>query len=175
MLAAACGTMCPYMRAMRAAGCDAVFFSINGAIVPPNPARRGRGDLRAFLRPYDLRMPEAMEGMARILHVHGMGVDVTRGIDYPCEAIPVSDRLPGNPSIRALRAMTPRCLMGGVHEMAIAERSIPATRAEVRDAIAQNGGVRNFIVSPGCTIPTRTPTAALRAVMEEAKALAAAA
>ncbi|GGG34318.1 hypothetical protein GCM10010964_22810 [Caldovatus sediminis] len=113
--------------------------------------------------------------MARVLHVHGMGVDVTRVLDHPCEAIPVSDRLPGDPSTRALRAMTPRCPMGGVHAMAIAERSIPATRAEGRDAIAQNGGVRNLIVPPGCTIPTQTPTAALRAVVEEAKALAAAA
>jgi uroporphyrinogen decarboxylase len=129
---------------------------------------------RSFMRPYDLRMLEAMEGMARILHVHGVGVDVTRVLDYPCEAISVSDRLPGNPSIRTLRAMTSRCLMGGVNEAAIAERSIPATRAEVRDAIAQNGGMRGLIISPGCTIPTQTPTPALRAMVEEAKALAAA-
>ena len=69
--------------------------------------------------------------------------------------------------------MTPRCLMGGVNESVIAERSIATLRAEVRDAIAQNGGVRNFIVAPGCTVPTQTQTAALRAVLEEAKALAA--
>jgi uroporphyrinogen decarboxylase len=173
MLEAVCETMCAYMRVMRAAGCDAMFFSINGAIVPPNPRGVDEATFRAFMRPYDLRMLEAMEGMARILHVHGVGVDVTRVLDYPCEAISVSDRLPGNPSIRALRAMTPRCLMGGVHELAIAERSLPATRAEVRDAIAQNGGVRSFIVAPGCTIPTQTPTAALRALVEETKALAA--
>jgi uroporphyrinogen decarboxylase len=173
MLEAVCKVMCDYMRVMREAGCDAMFFSINGAIVPPKPRGVDDRTFRTFMRPYDIRMLEAMAGMARILHIHGAGLDVSRVMDYPCEAVSVSDRLPGNPSVRALRAMTPRCLMGGVNEVAIAERSTPAIRAEVRDAVAQNGGVRNFIVSPGCTIPTQTPTVALRAVLEATKALAA--
>ncbi len=173
MLDSVCGTMCDYMRVMREAGCDAMFFSINGAIVPPQPRGVDDRTFRTFMRPYDIRMLEAMQGMARILHIHGAGLDVTRVLDYPCEAVSVSDRLRGNPSIRDLRAMTPRCLMGGVNETTIAEISIPTVRAEVRDAVAQNGGVRNFIVSPGCTIPTQTPTVALRAIVQETKALAA--
>ncbi|GGG34308.1 hypothetical protein GCM10010964_22800 [Caldovatus sediminis] len=58
MLAAVCGTACAYMRVMRATGCDAAFFSINGAIVPPNPRGVDQATFRAFLRPCARRMPE---------------------------------------------------------------------------------------------------------------------
>jgi len=40
-------------------------------------------------------MLEAAEGMVRIVHVHGAGIDMQRVIDLPCEVFSVSDRLAG--------------------------------------------------------------------------------
>jgi uroporphyrinogen decarboxylase len=171
MLEAVCATMEDFMAALRAAGCDGVFFSINGAITGGSRAV-DQATYERFMRPYDLRMLAAMAPMVRILHVHGAPVDVTRVLDYPIEALSVSDRLAGNPSIADLRKLTDKCLMGGVNEALITERGVDALRAEVRDTVRQNGGVERLIIAPGCTIPTQTPSFLLRAMVEETKALA---
>lgn len=170
MLDAVCDTMCRYMQALREAGCDAVFFSINSGIAPPN--RRGVDDetWRTFLRPYDLRMLEAMQGMVRVLHVHGTDLDMKRVLDYPVEVMSVSDRLKGNPSLAQLRAMTDKCLMGGIDESSLVEMSLPEVRAQVRDSIAQAGRLK-FILSPGCTIPTQTPWYLLQAMRDLCRTL----
>lgn len=171
MLEAVCATMEDFMAALRGAGCDGIFFSINGAITGGSRAV-DQATYERFMRPYDLRMLAAMAPMVRILHVHGAPVDVMRVLDYPIEALSVSDRLPGNPTIADLRAMTGKCLMGGVNEALITERGPAALREEVRDTVRQNGGMDRLIVSPGCTIPTQTPSFLLRAMVEETKALA---
>lgn len=169
MLDAVCDTMCRYLAAVREAGCDAVFFSINSAICPPHPRGVDEETCRTFMRPYELRMLEAMQGMVRALHVHGTQLDVRRVLDYPCEVLSVSDRLAGNPSLRELRGLTGKCLMGGVNEAVLVEMSLPEVRAQVRDAFAQ-AGRRNFILSPGCTIPTQTPWVALQAIRDSCRA-----
>ena len=163
MLEKVCATMCDYMRAAREVGCDTIFFSINGAITPPH--KRGVDDatFRQFMRDNDIRMLEAMQGMVRVLHVHGNPVDVTRVLDYPCEAISVSDRLKGNPSLAELRSLTDKCIMGGIDESSVIEKSLPELRAQINDAFAQ-AGRRKFILSPGCTIPTQTPWNLLDAI-----------
>lgn len=165
MLERVCGALCDYMLAVREAGCDAVFHSINGAIMPP--AERGIDDAiyRTFVRPYEIRMAEAMAGMVRVLHVHGSSLTVERVVDYPFEALSVSDRLKGNPTLTRLRGMTDRCLMGGIDESSVIEMSLPEVRAQVRDAVAQAGRT-NFILSPGSTIPTQTPWYPLKATGE---------
>jgi uroporphyrinogen decarboxylase len=165
MLDAVCATMCDYMAEVRAAGCDAVFYSINGAIAPP--ARRGIDDAtyRRFVRPYEIRMLEAMQGMTRVLHVHGSSLQVDRVLDYPFDVLSVSDRLKGNPSLAELRRLTDRPLMGGIDESTVIEMSLPEVREQVRDAVRQAGRER-FILSPGCTIPTQTPWYLLQAIRE---------
>jgi uroporphyrinogen decarboxylase len=165
MLEAVCETLCEYMREVRAAGCDGVFYSINGAITPP--AKRGidEATFRRFVRPYEVRMLEAMAGMVRVLHVHGSSLTIERVLDYPFEVLSVSDRLKGNPSLTRLRELTAACLMGGIDESSVIEMSLPEVRAQVRDAVAQAGRQR-FILSPGCTIPTQTPWYLLRAMSE---------
>ena len=101
MLERVCDALCDYMHAVREAGCDAVFYSIDGAITPP--AKRGIDDAtyRTFVRPCEIRMAEAMAGMVRVLHVlhvHGSSLTVERVLDYPFEVLSVSDRLKGNPT-----------------------------------------------------------------------------
>lgn len=170
MLDAVCRTMEDYMGAVRQAGCDAIFFSVNSAITPPQSRGIDDRTFREFFRPFELRMLEAMSGMTRVLHIHGTNLDLSRVLDYPVEALSVSDRLAGNPSLAQLRTMTDKCLMGGVDESTIVEKSLPELRAEIHDAVRQAGRER-FILSPGCTIPTQTPWYALEAIRRTCEAL----
>jgi uroporphyrinogen decarboxylase len=170
MLDAVCESMCEYMGLVRDAGCDAVFFSINSAICPPQTRGVSEEVFRTFLRPFEIRMLEAMAGMVRVLHIHGTSLDVRRVLDYPMEAVSVSDRLEGNPSLCELRAMTDKCLMGGVNEIAISNRSLPELREEIFDCTRQIGREK-FILSPGCTIPTQTPWYLLRAIRDTCEKL----
>jgi uroporphyrinogen decarboxylase len=165
MLDAVTETVCGYMQELKDAGCDGVLYSINGAIAPPGERGVDEETFRTFLRPFDLRVLEAMEGMVRILHVHGTHVDMRRVLDYPCEVFSVSDRLAGNPSLSHLRTMTDKCLMGGIDETRVHDRSLPELREETRDAVRQTGK-RKFILAPGCTSAPQTPEHIWRCVRE---------
>jgi uroporphyrinogen decarboxylase len=147
---------CRYIKAVKAQGVEAFFLSINGAIREGFPRGSSRQVYETFQRPFELQLLEAAEGMVRILHVHGAGLDLGRVLDYPCDVISISDRLPGNPSLADLRRITPKCLMGGIDETKFQERNLPALAHEIDDALAQ-AGRRKFILAPGCTIPSFSP------------------
>src|SRR5690606_5821352 len=108
-----------------------------------------------FQKPFAIRVLEAAEGMVRVLHVHGDHLEMDRVWDYPCEVLSVSDRLSSNPSLTQLRGLTDKCLMGGIDETKIQERSLPDIEAEVDDALTQ-AGRQKLILAPGCTIPSFT-------------------
>lgn len=163
-------TTCEYIREVKALGIEGVFLSINGAIPPHRP--RGVTEERHELlqKPFAKRVLEAAEGMVRVLHVHGDHVQMNRVWDYPCEVLSVSDRLPSNPSLTDLRSQTDKCLMGGVDETRIQERSLPDIAAEVDDTIAQVGRQR-LIIAPGCTIPSFTSERNLKYLREYTNSL----
>lgn len=171
MLNAVTETVCAYMEELKKTGCDGVLYSINGAIAPPGDRGIDDETFKTFLRPFDLRVLEAMQSMVRILHMHGTHVDMRRVLDYPCEVYSVSDRLKGNPSLAQLREMTDKCLMGGINEHKVHERSLPELREEMWDAFKQ-AGRRKFILSPGCTSAPQTPEHIWRCVRETALAMA---
>ncbi len=151
---------CRYIKAVQAQGVEAFFLSINGAIRDGFPRGSNRQIYEAFQRPFELQLLNAAEGMVRILHVHGAGLDIARVLDYPCEVISISDRLPGNPTLAELRRITPKCLMGGIDETRFQERNLSAIAAEVDDALAQ-AGRRKFILAPGCTLASFSPKRSL--------------
>lgn len=151
---------CGYIAAVRAQGVEAFFLSINGAIREGFPRGSNRQVYETFQRPFELQLLNAAEGMTRILHVHGVGLDLDRILDYPCEVISISDRLPGNPSLAEMRKLTTKCLMGGIDETKFQERNLRALAGEIDDALAM-AGRRNFILAPGCTIPSFTPARSL--------------
>jgi len=160
-LDAICTTTCAYIAASRRAGADGFFLSINGAIREGMPRGVARDIYERFQRPFDLRLLEAAQGSVRILHAHGAGLEFDRVLDYPVDAWSWSDRLPGNPSLAQLRALTPKCLMGGIDETRFVEYSRPALAAQIDDALAQAGRDR-FILAPGCTVPSFSPQRLLR-------------
>ena len=164
-LEAVADTLVRYIGAVKAQGVDALFLSINGAIRDGFPRGSTPEVYDQFQRRFDLELLRAAEGMVRILHVHGVGLEPDRVLDYPCEVISVSDRLRGNPSLSELRKLTDKCLMGGIDETKIQERTLPSLAAEVDDALAQ-AGPRKFILAPGCTIPSFSPRRSLRFLRE---------
>ena len=66
--------------------------------------------------------------------------------------------------------MTDKCLMGGINEQKIPERSLPEIRAEMQDAVKQVG-IRKLMLTPGCTSPPQTPEHILRCVRETSRTL----
>ena len=161
----ACDSICGYVRAIKALGVDGYFYSTNAAIPAGQPRGASVEVYETFFRPYDLRILKEAEGMVRVLHVHGAGLDLARVKDYPCEVINLSDRLTGNPSLRELRQWTDKCLMGGIDESKFADLSLTAIAAQVEDAIAQ-AGREHFILAPGCTIPSFSPRRSLMFLRE---------
>jgi len=170
MLSSLTDTLVDYVTELKKIPVDGMFYATNGCILPP--AARGIDDeaYRRFHRPYDLRILESMQGMVRILHAHGNPLDLSRILDYPCEAFSWSDRLPGNPTLAEGRRMTTKCIMGGIDETKLHERSLPEIRAEVADALAQAGGHRNLILSSGCNINPGTSLRLLAALRAAAAA-----
>jgi uroporphyrinogen decarboxylase len=152
MLTALTDTFVDYIAEIRKIPVDGVLYATNACILAPSSRGIDDAAFRVFHKPYDLRLLEAMQGLVRIVHAHGNPLDLTRILDYPCEVFSWSDRLAGNPSIAVVRKLTGKCLMGGVDETRLQERSLPEIRAEVADALAQAGGNRNFILSPGCNV-----------------------
>ena len=152
MLEALTETFVDYIAELRKVPVDGLLYATNACIVSPSSRGIGDAEFRAFHKPYDLRLLNAMGGLVRIVHAHGNPIDLTRVLDYPCEVFSWSDRLAGNPSIGAVRNLSGKCLMGGVDESRLHERSLPEIRAEVSDAFAQSSGTRNFILSPGCNV-----------------------
>jgi uroporphyrinogen decarboxylase len=170
MLEALAETFAGYVAEIRKVPVDGVLYATNACILPPSSRGIGDAEFRAFHKPYDLRLLQAMDGIVRIVHAHGNPLDLTRILDYPCEVFSWSDRLAGNPSIASVRKMTGKCLMGGVDESRLHERSLPEIRAEVSDALAQAGGTRNFILSPGCNVASGIAMRSLAAMREAARA-----
>ena len=152
MLGALTDTFANYAAELRKIPVDGILYATNACILAPSSRGISDAEFRAFHRPYDLRLLNAMEGLVRIVHAHGNPLDLSRILDYPCEVLSWSDRLPGNASIAAVRKLTGKCLMGGVDESKLQEKSLPEIRAEVADALTQAGGPRNFILSPGCNV-----------------------
>lgn len=145
-------TFVDYVGEIRKVPVDGVLYATNACILAPSSRGISDTEFRTFHKRYDLRLLQAMDGIVRIVHAHGNPIDLTRILDYPCEVFSWSDRLAGNPSIESVRKLTGKCLMGGVDESRLHERSLPEIRAEVSDAFMQAGGKRNFILSPGCNV-----------------------
>ena len=162
--------MCDYVAAVKALGIEGFFLSINGAI--PQGVARGATEEQheVFQKPYTVEVLKAAEGMARVLHVHGTSLQMERVDGYPFEVMHVSDRLPSNPNLTQLRQLTDKCLMGGIDETRIQERTLPEIAAEVDDAI-RTAGRDNLIIGPGCTIPSFTSVRNLKFLREYTRSL----
>lgn len=165
-----CESICNYIAQIKKLGVTGYFYSMNSAI--PDGFPRGTRDevYETFLRPFDLKVLKAAEGMVRVLHVHGGGLDLKRLDGYPFEVINLSDRAPNNPSLADLRQWTDKCIMGGIDENTLPDLSLDALAHQIDDAVAQAGRER-LILAPGCTVPSYAPQRSLRFFRDHVAAL----
>jgi uroporphyrinogen decarboxylase len=159
-----------FVRETMSRGASGIFFATTDYA---NDSRIDRGLMEEFGRPYDLRvLAEASGAPLNTLHVCGPGAFVEDLLDYPVAVVSWDARAKGNPSIGALRALTPKTLLGGIdHEGTMVRGPAAAIEAEARAAIQESGGAR-FILGPGCAVPAAAPAEHFQAVREATLACA---
>jgi len=147
--------------AIEEAGCAGIFLAVNGASGGVMGAERYAAD---FLPLDRLVLAGAFEGWCNIVHLHGddLHLDAALPLIEQAHAVSWSDRAYG-PSLSDVRARTGKCVVGGVNERLVGGYTRTQVTDEVADALAQTDGGRGLIVAPGCTVPTETAPATLRA------------
>jgi len=168
MLEAATETVIRYVGELQRLGVDGVLYSTRGAATERCSQGMDEAAFREFIEPYDVAILESMQGMVRILHACKTHLDFTRVQDYPYEVLSWWDRHETCASLADMRAVSDKCLMGGVDQGVIMDRSVPEIKAEVSDAVAQVDG-KKFILAPGCTIVSQVPQHVLQALMSAAR------
>jgi uroporphyrinogen decarboxylase len=152
-----------FTQACLAAGADGIFFATQGA----SHRVMTEAEYREFGAPYDVRVLQAVhaEGKLNMLHVHGEDIMFDLAAGFPADLINWHDRLT-EPGLAAAQQRFGGILVGGIEDRSIIGNGpIETIRAQTRDAIAQTGG-RRLVVGPGCVIPTNTPDAHIRAVID---------
>jgi uroporphyrinogen decarboxylase len=165
-VAAVAETLVDYSEAALEAGAAGIFYA------PLAWASRDTASVdfyREFGRPYDLQVLARIQAAPfNVLHVcrnHNM-LDLL--LDYPVAAFNWADHGEGNPGLADIRARTPRAVMGGVDQVAMAAAPAGDVREQARAAVA-TGGERLFLTA-GCAIRPETPVANRVAVAEAARA-----
>lgn len=143
-----------YVAAVREAGADGIFYSINWAVSPAAGGLEER-EFDELAAPFDRRLLGAAEGMTRVAHVHGFPLEFGRVLDYPVEAFNWSHRHTA-PSLGEARELTDRALIGGLDEIAFASQTLGEAELGVRRAVAEAGRA-GLLIGPGCTVPPDTP------------------
>ncbi|HET7342453.1 MAG TPA: uroporphyrinogen decarboxylase family protein [Methylomirabilota bacterium] len=162
-------TMARYARAALEAGADGLFFATQTS-TPEFITREENGRWGAA---YARRVLEAVRGASAVtlLHIHGRDVFFDQLTALPIDAVNWHDRLTP-PSLGEGHRRFAGAVVGGLAEGATL-RSGPADAiaAQVRDAIAQTGGL-GLILGPGCVLPLDVPDAHLQAVVDAARSAA---
>ena len=135
-------------------GADGLFFATQMS----NEAKLSSEDHTEFVKKYDLRILNETKNKSwfNILHLHGPQVRFSEMLDYPVQAFNWHDRDDG-PSMSEVRAMTDKCLLGGLGHLNTLKNGTPEeVDADIEDAWKQTGG-KGIIITPGCGAATRTP------------------
>lgn len=161
-------TLCRYVRACAEVGVTGIFFSINGA--------RGEGSggvseaaFRRFMEPFDRRVLQAAEGLVRIGHVHGFGLEFERVRDYPVEAWSWFHHHT-RPGLAEVRQASRAAIVGGVDEVRIHGQTPAEVARDIR-ATVEAAGSRGLLIGPGCTVPSDTPRRLLHSVAAAARSV----
>lgn len=157
--------ICRHIERLKALGVAGYFHATFGAIHADRPRGVGQETFERCIKPFDLRILQAAQGMVRVLHAHGSGLQLERLAGYPLEVLHIADRTPGNPTLAQLRASAGagKCLMGGVDERTFTSFSVGGLRAQMGDAMAQ-AGTQGLILAPGCAVSPSSSGRLLKAL-----------
>lgn len=160
--------MCAHVERVAEAGAAGIYFSVDGA---GRPEEGGLPDevFTRFIEPFDRRVLEAAEGLIRVVHVHGYGLDFDRVKNYPAEVWSWSHHHT-KPTLSEVRARSSAAIMGGINR----ERVSRQTRLQLEDdirATAEEAGTRGLLIAPGCTAPPDTPRHLLHYAVSVARSI----
>ena len=163
-LAAATETLAGYARACIDDGAAGIFFA---PLVWASHDTCDDGFYGEFGRSYDLEVLDAASGAPfNILHVcrnHNM---LNALLDYPVAAFNWADRGDGNPTLRDVKARTPKAVMGGIDQVHLHHMSTDEIAEQALDAVRVG---RGLLLTAGCGIQPDTSAANRAAVASAAR------
>jgi uroporphyrinogen decarboxylase len=127
---------------------------------------------RAFVRPYDLAVLDALKGKTwfNIYHMHGKDPWFAEFKDYPVQAYNWHDRDDGPSHTEARKLIPGKCFCGGLAHLSTAHAGTDAeVRAQVGDAWKAAEG-KGVIFTPGCVLNPKISLARLRLIADCVKA-----
>ncbi len=159
-LAVLADAICNHISDLKSLGITGYFHSTHAAV--PSNQVGGMNDevYELFVRPFDLKILQSAQGIIRILHAHGSGIDLGRLAGYPFEVIHLADREPSNPDLAELQHWTGACVMGGIDDGGFSKASRSGIARQVDEAMAQTGG-RRFMLAPGCVVSSSSSASSL--------------
>jgi uroporphyrinogen decarboxylase len=170
LLQALCDATCEHIARLKSLGVTGYFHATVAAIPEQRP--RGVSDevFEDWVRPHDLAILRAAEGMVRVLHAHGDHLRLERLRGYPHEAISLSVHAPGNPGIQDLAGTWPAALMLGIDEGGFTAMSRAGLALQIEAAL-QATPQRRLVLAPGCVLPPSSSASSLRFLRAHAQAL----
>ena len=157
-----------FIDAMRQIGISGIFYAVQHA----SYAVMSEDEYRAFGRPYDLRILEALpeSWWLNVMHLHGDAPMFDAVADYPVQVINWHDR-ETPPTLADGKLKFGGAVSGGLGRWDPMHNGTPVeVREQARRAIEETNG-RRFILSTGCVIMTTTPLSNIRAAREVVEAV----
>ena len=149
------GSMADYVRAVRQAGADGLFFASQLS----SSRWLTREEYAAFGEPYDRQVLEAWRGDGPvILHLCGADIFFDLADGYPIHGVSW-DHTVSAPSLAVALGETKRGLVAGLDKNAFTI-SAEAVQQEVEQALAVSKG-RRHILAPTCVVPSQASAEAL--------------
>ena len=128
-------------------GADGIFFASQMSTYDAMHSK----EYVEYGKPYDLTVLEAASsGWFNTLHAHGNNIMFEVLRDYPVAAFNwhAGETLP---TLDEARALTGKCLMGGLQRMDITNNNKNEVQHQIFECLRMLGG-RNLILTPGCVI-----------------------
>lgn len=170
LLQALCDATCEHIGRLKSLGVTGYFHATIAAI----PAHRPRGVsdevFESWVRPHDLAILQAAEGMVRVLHAHGDHLRLDRLLGYPHDILSLSIHAPGNPGVQDLAGTWPGALMLGIDEGSFTAASRAGLARQIEWALQATQG-RRLVLAPGCVLPSSSSASSLRFLRAHAQAL----
>ncbi len=125
----------------------------------------------AFVKPYALKVFEAVSGRGRLntAHIHGEDLYMDECLDFPVNVFSWWDRGPYGPAMDSVKQRIPGCVMGGIDQTLLTRRSPASIKNHVAEGVAL-GGDRRFLLANGCSIDTWVSPDIVRAAVAAARA-----
>lgn len=152
-------SLADYAKEVVKRGAAGIFLSLGAATDDVMTAE----EYRSWGRPFDLKILEAVrQAPFNVLHIHGKRIHFDAVMDYPASALNWS-HFATAPSLLDGKTRSGKTLLGGIDEATASHVSAPEIREQVEKIIGEVG-TRGLIVTPGCSVPTDTREASLRAI-----------